>query len=58
MVQQSFNALFAIMITVALFACGTFAITGWFDTELFALIQTVVQKPWCISLPVCQASLR
>ncbi|QDI07921.1 PTS system lichenan-specific EIIC component [Klebsiella electrica] len=45
MVQQSFNALFAIMITVALFACGTFAITGWFDTELFALIQTVVQKP-------------
>ncbi|MCT4703485.1 PTS transporter subunit EIIC [Enterobacteriaceae bacterium H20N1] len=45
MVQQSFNALFAIMITVALFAGGTFLITSLFDTEIFALIQTLVQKP-------------
>lgn len=45
MVQQSFNALFAIMITVALFACMTFFITSLFETEVFALIQTLVQKP-------------
>ncbi|MGQ3660442.1 PTS transporter subunit EIIC [Citrobacter braakii] len=45
MVQQSFNALFAIMITVAFFSVVTFLITRVTNTELFALIQTLVQKP-------------
>lgn len=45
MVQQSFNALFAIMITVAFFSVVTFLITSVTNTELFALIQTLVQKP-------------
>ena len=45
MVQQSFNALSAIMITVAFFSVATFAITSLTHTELFALIQTLVQKP-------------